>query len=231
MTQNSGAVSQRGASDSPASPYVIGLTGPIASGKSTIAEMLRDRGAEVIDADRVYRSLVSPGSELWRRVVERFGSSVVGPDGEIARPALAELVFDDPEALADLDRITHPTVVAEIRDRIARSSAPVVVIEAVKLVQSGLASDVDELWLITADPEMRLGRLMTRTGMDEAAARARIAAAPDTVPGGVEVAVVIDNSDDLAATSSAVADAWRAARSLAAQEKHKHLTLSQKEHS
>ena len=122
---------------------MIGLTGPIASGKSTVADLLRQRGAEVIDADRVYRSLLAPGSTLWRRVVERFGSAIVGPDGEIDRAALADIVFADPEALADLDRITHPAVVAEIRSRIARASSPLVVLEAVKLVQSGLASDVD----------------------------------------------------------------------------------------
>ncbi len=128
--------------------------------------MLRQRGAEVIDADRVYRSLLVPGSRLWRRVVERFGPAIVGPDGEIDRAALGRVVFADPEALADLDRITHPAVVAEIRSRIARSSAPLVVVEAVKLVQSGLASDVDALWFVTADPETRLHRLMSRSGMD-----------------------------------------------------------------
>ena len=87
-------------------PYVIGLTGPIASGKSTVAEMLHKCGAEVIDADRVYRDLLVPGSSLWRRVVERFGSAIVGSDGEIDRAALARVVFADSEALADW--ITSP---------------------------------------------------------------------------------------------------------------------------
>ena len=183
MTRDGGQISQRGSSDR--SPFVIGLTGPIASGKSTVAEMLRQRGAEVIDADRVYRSLLAPGSALWRRVVERFGPAIVRPDGEIDRAALAEMVFADPEALADLDRITHPAVVEEIRTRIAKTDAPLVVLEAVKLVQAGLASEVDALWFITADPETRLRRLMSRSGLDEASARARIAAAPDTVPQGV----------------------------------------------
>ena len=209
---------QHGPSDASTSPYVIGLTGPIASGKSTVAEMLRQRGAEVIDADRVYLSLTSPGSELWRRVVERFGPGVVLPDGGINRTALASVVFGDSEALADLDRITHPRVVAEIRESIARSNAPVVVIEAVKLIQSGLTTDVDSLWFVTADPETRLRRLMSRTGIDEATARARIAAAPDTIPEGVEVAVTIDNSHDLASTSSVVDNAWRAECSAAAKD-------------
>jgi dephospho-CoA kinase len=122
------------------------------------------------------------------------------------------VVFADPEALADLDRITHPAVVAEVRTRIARSTAPFVVLEAIKLVQSGLASDVDALWFVTADPETRRHRLMSRSGMDEASARARIAAAPDTVPEGVDVDVTIDNSGDLLSTSAAIDEAWRAVR-------------------
>jgi dephospho-CoA kinase len=231
MTLDGDEVHQRGPSDGLASPYVIGLTGPIASGKSTVAEMLRQRGAEIIDADRVYRSLLTPGSELWLRVVERFGPGIVRPDGGIDRAALAGVVFADPVSLADLDHITHPAVVAEIRNQISQSNAPVVVIEAVKLAQSGLASDVDALWLITADHETRLRRLMSRNGMDEATARARIAAAPDTLPEGVEAAVTIDNSNDLTSTSLAVDNAWRAARSGSSPNKHKPLMPSRKERS
>lgn len=229
MTREASAVMQQ-ATTNP-SPFVIGLTGPIASGKSTVAEMLRQRGAEVIDADRVYRALLVSGSDLWRRVVERFGPGIVGPDGEIDRAALAKIVFADRDALADLDRITHPAVVAEIRERIARSNAPIAVIEAVKLVQSGLAGDVDALWFITANPETRLSRLMSRTGLDEATARARIAAAPDTVPEGLEVAATIDNSGDLVSTSSSVDTAWRAAWSDLAQQKHKPGVPAQRERS
>jgi dephospho-CoA kinase len=229
MTRDDGATRPRGASDE--SPFIIGLTGPIASGKSTVAEMLRQHGAEVIDADRVYRSLLLAGSELWRRVVERFGSTIVRSDGEIDRATLAAMVFADPDALADLDRITHPAVVAEVRTRIAQTNAPVIVLEAVKLVQSGLDSDVDALWFITADPETRLRRLMARSGMDEASARVRIAAAPDTLPEGVDVAATIDTSGDLASTSSAVDDALRSAVFGPAQEKQKHLMQAIKERS
>src|SRR5918992_313984 len=212
MTHDVGEVSQRGVSDS--SPIVIGLTGPIASGKSTVAELLRQRGADVIDADGVYRSLLQPGSGLWRQVVARFGTEIVGPAGEIDRAALGRVVFADPAALADLDRITHPAVVAEVRTRMARSKAPLIVLEAVKLVQSGLASDVDALWFISADPETRLRRLMSRSGMDEASAQARIAAAPDTVPEGIDVGAMIDNSRDLSSTAAAIDGALQALRSI-----------------
>jgi dephospho-CoA kinase len=229
MTRDDLIVSRRRNSVPSTSPYVIGLTGPIASGKSTVAELLRQRGAEIIDADRIYRDLLAPGSMLWQRVVERFGPTIVGSDGDIDRAALAEIVFADPDALADLDRITHPAVIAEIRDRMARTSSPLVVLEAVKLVQSGLDSDVDALWFITADPETRLRRLMTRSGMDEESARVRIAAAPSTVPEGVEVDAIVDNSGDLASTSSVVDNAWRAVWLAPSQEEHKHLTPVQKE--
>ncbi len=229
MTHDVREVSQRGVSDS--SPFVIGLTGPIASGKSTIAEFLRQRGAEIIDADRVYRSLLHHGSDLWGQVVERFGPAIVGSDGEIDRAALGRVVFTDPAALADLDRITHPAVVAEVRTRIDRSSAPLIVLEAVKLVQSGLASDVDALWFVRADPETRLRRLMARSGMDEASARARIAAAPDTAPEGVDVGAVIDNSGELASTAAAIEDALQAVWSGPARRKHTHTMSAKKERS
>jgi dephospho-CoA kinase len=222
-------VANRSAGASSRLSYVIGLTGPIAAGKSTVAELLRQRGAEVIDADRVYRSLLAPGSTLWQQLKERFGPAIVGSDGQIDRAALANIVFSDPKELADLDRITHPAVVAEVRDRIAQTSSPLVVLEAVKLVQSGLTSDVDALWFITADPETRLRRLVSRSGLDEGQARARIEAAPQTVPEDVRIDATIDTSGDLTATASAVDDAWRALRFGQAQEKHKHLIAAEKE--
>jgi dephospho-CoA kinase len=229
MTDDGAGVGQWGSSGR--SPLVIGLTGPIASGKSTVAELLRQRGAAVIDADRVYRSLLQPESDLWRQIVERFGPGIVGLDGEIDRVALGGVVFADPAALADLDRITHPAVVTEVRRRIARSTAPLIVLEAVKLMQSGLASDVDALWFIGADPDTRLQRLMSRSGMDEASARARIAAAPDTVPAGVDVDATIDNSGDLASTAAAIDDAWRAMRSGSVRRQHRPLMAAKKERS
>jgi dephospho-CoA kinase len=231
MTREDVVVSRRRRNDLRTPPYVIGLTGPIASGKSTIAEMLRQRGAEIIDADHVYRCLMAPGSALWTRVVEQFGPAIVRADGDIDRAALAAIVFADPQALADLEQITHPAVIAEIRDQIARSGAPVIVLEAVKLAQSGLASDVDALWFITADPETRLRRLMSRSGMDQAQARARIAAAPDTVPEGVRLDATIDNSNDFASTALAVDDAWRAVEFGITQKKHGDLMSAQKERS
>jgi dephospho-CoA kinase len=175
---------------------VIGLTGTIASGKTTVAAMLAARGAEVIDGDRVYRDLLVPGSPLARRLVGRFGSQVAAPDGGIDRQALGKIVFSDAAALADLDALTHPAIVAETRRRIAASKAEVVVVEAVKLAQTDLVADLDALWLVTAEPEVRMERLEARNGLDAASARARIDAFPDPIPVGMEVDVVIDNSSN-----------------------------------
>jgi dephospho-CoA kinase len=185
-------------------PFVIGITGPIASGKSVVAGMLARRGAEVIEADRVYHALLAPGSELSRRIAERFGPDVVRPHGGIDRTALGEIVFQDPAALADLERLTHPAVVARIRAQVAASAAPLVVIEAVKLVQSGLLDVVDALWIVTADPDVRLRRLMARSGIGEDEAHSRIAAIPNPVPADARPDAVIDNSGDLCRTERAV---------------------------
>lgn len=189
-------------------PLVIGLTGPIASGKSTVAEMLRERGAEIIDADQVYHSLVRAHSPLLGAIATRFGPEVIRADGELDRPALASIVFNDPTALTDLDRITHPAVVAEVRHRLAQSTADYVVVEAVKLTQSGLAADVDSLWLIQAAPEMRVHRLMMRNGLGQTEARPRVFSAGNPLSADVQVDVTIDTSGSLASTRNAVDAAW-----------------------
>ena len=190
------------------SQIVIGLTGPIAAGKSTVAAMLRERGAEVIDADEVYRSLLTPGSRLSDQLVARFGPTILRPDGQIDRAALGEIVFADPIALGDLDRLTHPPVVAEVRRRLSQSRAPVVVIEAIKLGQSGLRDVIDRLWVVVAHPEVRLQRLMTRTNLDRETAERRLAAATAPLPGDIRVDAIIDASGDLEETAQAVTTAW-----------------------
>jgi dephospho-CoA kinase len=213
-------------------PLVIGLTGPIAAGKSTVAELLRHHGAAVIDADQVYRSLLTPGSDVWAQVVARFGPAVVGPDNQIDRAALGEIVFRDPAALADLDRISHPHVVAEIRRQIAASDADVVVVEAVKLVESGLLANVDSLWLVTADPEVRLRRL-SRRGLSEVEARARLEASSHVAVPDAPVDVVIENSRDMSCVERAVADAWHAVTAALASGEHNKpvASIETKEHS
>jgi dephospho-CoA kinase len=190
-------------------PVVIGLTGAIASGKSTVAGMLRQRGAEVIDADLVYHSLLAAGSLLNRRLVARFGPGILDSSGNIDRAALGRIVFADPAALADLDRITHPAVAAEIRRRVARATAPVVVIEAIKLVQSGLSEAMDAIWVVAAPPDIRLGRLIERGVLDREAAEQRLRIAFDPLSDDFTPDVVIDTSGALETTARQVDEAWR----------------------
>ncbi len=155
-------------------PYVIGVTGPIASGKSTVVRRLADHGAVVIDADLVYRDLVHPGAELTNRLADRFGSGILTSDGSLNRKALGAIVFSDPDALADLDRITHPAIIDEIGRRIDSLDADLAVIEAVKLSR-GTARFCNETWLVEIDPATQLDRLMNRSGIDREDAERRIA--------------------------------------------------------
>jgi dephospho-CoA kinase len=171
--------------------------------------MLRDRGAAVIDADQVYRSLLNPGSDVWQQIVARFGPGVLGPDQQIDRAALGAIVFSDPEALANLERLTHPAVVAEIRRQIATSDADVVAVEAVKLVESGLLADVDSLWVVTADPDVRRRRLAARSGLSDVEAERRLAASTHVATPNAPVAVGIQNSGDMSCMARAVARAWQ----------------------
>jgi dephospho-CoA kinase len=189
--------------------YVIGLTGPIASGKSTVSGLLVEHGAELIDADRVYQELVEPGSELWLQIVDRFGETIVNKSGEIDRQALGSVVFGNARDLEDLDQITHPAVVAEILRRIEKSTSQVIVIEAIKLFSSGLADYADVIWYIDADEQTRLKRLKSYRGLDETAARHRLSAAMAPIPAGVAPDVSIANNGSLDELKDVVASAWR----------------------
>ena len=161
----------------------IGLTGPIGCGKSTVAGWLAARGAVVVDADALVRAVPAPGEPAHEAVLARFGEAVRGADGMLDRAALARLVFTDAAALADLEAIVHPAVRPRILAAIAdadRAGAPAVVIEAIKLVEGGLAALCDEVWLVACDPEAQRARLAGR-GMAPADAERRIAAQGDLV--------------------------------------------------
>jgi len=169
---------------------------------------LAELGAQVIDSDTVYRELISPPSPLLNRVAERFGPGVLDASGALDRAALGKIVFSDPGELAALEVITHPAVIDEVRRRISGSSAKVVVNEAIRLVESGMANEVDVLWLVDADPEVRMHRLMARNSLDEATARARLVVSQPSLPDGLSFDEVIDNSGSLEDTRAAVRRAW-----------------------
>ena len=161
----------------------IGLTGPIGCGKSTVAGWLAARGAVAVDADAVARAVTAPGEPAHEAVLARFGDPVRGADGALDRAALARLVFADAAALRDLEAIVHPAVRPHILAAIEaadRAGAPAVVVEAIKLVEGGLAALCDEVWLVTCDPGAQRARLAGR-GMAPADARRRVAAQGDLV--------------------------------------------------
>ena len=173
MTRSGGAAAGRA--------LRIGLTGPIGCGKSTVAGWLAARGAVVIDADAVARAVTAPGEPTHEAVLARFGDAVRGADGTLDRAALARLVFADAAALRDLEALVHPAVRPRILAALEaadRAGAPAAVVEAIKLVEGGLAALCDEVWLVDCSPATQRARLAGREMAAEDAER-RIAAQGD----------------------------------------------------
>ncbi len=191
--------------------YLIGLTGNIACGKSTVLAMLREHGAAVIDADQVTRQVQQPGEPVYRQIVETFGDAILcKPGGPIDRQRLGAIVFSDPQALRRLEQIVHPAVHAHILAWLdnAATHARVAVIDAVKLLEAGWKQVCDAVWVVTCTPEQQLRRLMETRGMSEAEARMRITAQPPQESRVAQADVVIDNSGTLDATRAQVDAAW-----------------------
>ncbi len=155
----------------------VGLTGGIASGKTTVSDALEERGAVVIDADVLAREVVEPGTPGLAAVVERFGPGLLADDGQLDRAALGRLVFADPVARRDLEAIVHPAVRARAAALEAAAAADAVVVHVIPLlVETGQADDFDVLVVVDVEPEQQLERLRERSGLDDEAAMARIAA-------------------------------------------------------
>ena len=190
----------------------IGLTGPIGCGKSTVGGWLRDLGAAVVDADDVARRVVEPGEPALEAVLATFGDAVRTPDGRLDRAALGRIVFADPDALRRLEAIVHPAVRPRIEAAIAAAedrAAPAVVVEAIKLVEGGLAAMCDETWLVTCDPAAQRERLLAR-GTDPGDAEARIRTQGDLVARlGPVASRVIDTSGPAAAARARIEEAFR----------------------
>jgi dephospho-CoA kinase len=156
------------------SATVVGLTGPIGAGKSTVAAVLRELGAKVLDADAIVRDEQSRGTVGYSAIVQTFGTKVLGEDQEIDRSKLAAEVFGDPAKLAKLERILHPRVIARILEaRKMLREGEVLVVEAIKLLESGLRNVCDEIWVVVAPRELMLERLAAR-GMPRAEAELRL---------------------------------------------------------
>jgi len=156
------------------SATVVGLTGPIGAGKSTVAAILRELGAKVLDADALVRDEQSRGTVGYSAIVQAFGTKVLGEDKEIDRAKLAAEVFGDPAKLAKLERIMHPRVIARILEaRKMLREREVLVVEAIKLLESGLRNVCDEIWVVIAPRELMLERLAAR-GLSRAEAELRL---------------------------------------------------------
>jgi dephospho-CoA kinase len=214
--------------------YLIGLTGNIACGKSTVVEMLRELGAHVVDADRVTHDLQRAGEPVYAQIVAAFGPTILAePGGPIDRKRLGAIVFADPAALRRLEQIVHPAVHARIEAwldslrlgakglRLEEESksqvsslkaqvSSVAVIDAIKLLEAGWKPSCDAIWVVICPPEQQLARLVATRGMSEAEARGRIAAQPPQAAKVAQADVVIDNGGDIEDTRRQVEAAWRA---------------------
>ena len=192
----------------------IGLTGPIGCGKSTVASWLGELGAVVIDADDVAREVVARGTPGLGAVIREFGRGMLLPTGDLDRFRLGRLVFADPDALRRLEAIVHPAVRPRILDAMAEAEAagaPAVVVEAIKLVEGGLASICDEVWLVTCDGAEQRVRLSGR-GMPSDQASQRIAAQGDIAERLRRAATrIIDASGPREVARARVLEAWAAA--------------------
>ncbi len=189
---------------------IIGLTGGIATGKSTVAQMLRDRGAAIVDADEITRAVQEPGEPALSEIAARFGPEVLLPDGHLDRARLGEVVYADPAARKDLEAITHPRV----RDRIAREvaaamtgGAQLVAVDIPLLFEGGGAEPFEGVLLVYAPAATSMRRLMDRAGFTGDQARQRIDAQLPIEEKRRLATWVIDNSGALADTERQV-DAW-----------------------
>ena len=195
-------------------PIVIGLTGNIATGKSTVMEILARLGAMTIDADKLVHGMLERDSKIQSQVVNRFGLRIRQADGAIDRSKLGTIVFSDPAGLRDLEEIIHPHVGDQVKSLIANTSAPVVVIEAIKLLESDLRQQCDAIWVTTCSQEQQIQRLMHGRDMTRPQALARILSQPPQSEKIAQADVVIDTSGRYAETQHQVEHAWRQAQSL-----------------
>jgi len=191
---------------------VIGLTGGIGSGKSTVAQSLTELGAAIVDLDRVGHEALKAGGETWERIVGEFGKSILTPGGDIDRARLGEIVFNNPEALARLNRIMHPVIDTMVNAKVEeyrRQGAKVVVLEAAAMLEADRASQVDELWVTIAPEATLMNRLVERPGLSEEEAKARISSQMSSEERVRHADVVIDTDCTLDELKARVLVEWQ----------------------
>lgn len=188
--------------------YIIGLTGNIATGKSAVLKFLGELGAEVIDADRIAHEAIQPGASGYLKVIGAFGTDIVTSDGSIDRKRLGEIVFSDGDQLRRLEQIVHPLVHERIVERLQQVDKPVVVIEAIKLVEAGLTALCNEVWVVSSPKEAQLARLRASRTLSRAEALLRINAQPPQKEKIKVANVVIKNTGSLEDLRQRVVEEW-----------------------
>jgi dephospho-CoA kinase len=195
---------------------VIGLTGNIGSGKSTVARRLQSLGAKIIDADQIARQVVHPGTPGLQEIVNNFGPGILDSKGNLDRRKMASIVFADPRALVKLNEITHPRIISEVNREIASFNketktgavSEVLVIDAPLLIEAGLALIVDEVWVVKVDQSVQIERLAKRDGLTPEEALRRIAAQMPQKEKIKRATRVIDNSGEKKETIKQVDRHW-----------------------
>lgn len=180
---------------------VIGLTGGIGSGKSTISRYLREKGIVVLDADEIAREIVLPGSNVLKELAAFFGNEILLEDGSLNRKKLGAIVFADPEKKLQLDALTHGKILDCIVERIQaekKRRVPFVVLDAPLLLETGLDQVVDEVWLVEMKDDLRIDRVMKRDGLSKEEVKARMAQQMGAEEKRKKSHVILDNSTDIA---------------------------------
>jgi dephospho-CoA kinase len=191
--------------------HVIGLTGGIASGKSTVARFFREHDIPVIDADVLGHRTYEPGSDTFAAVVRTFGKELVAPDGTIDRKVLGAKVFGKPDELKKLTDIVWPGIrrlASQDLSEFETAGNGLVVLEAAVLFEAGWQDLTDEIWVVVVEPELAVERLAARNGLDPEAARARIASQLSNAERVAQADIVIENNGDLAALETRIQEAW-----------------------
>ena len=188
--------------------FIIGLTGNIATGKSVVRRMLEHLGAYSIDADQLSHRAIAKGAPGYQKVLDLFGNFILGPDGEIDRKKLGGIVFSDPAALQQLEYVIHPMVQQATNYLVSKTSAKVVVIEAIKLLESPMRQKVDSLWVVSSEQEKQIFRMVSSRRMDRSEALKRIKAQSPQSEKIKEADFVIRNNNGFEDTWNQVYNTW-----------------------
>jgi dephospho-CoA kinase len=188
--------------------YIIGLVGNIGSGKSTVLRMLEKLGAETVDADQLVHEVMAQDSPVSRAIVDAFGEEILDEDGNVDRKRLGSVVFEDRQALTRLEQVVHPAVDRLFVETVSSSDAPIMAVEAVKLVESGAHRLLSSLWLVTCPAEERLRRLVEDRGADPEEVKERLNAQMTEEDLAQWADVIIDNGGTLEHTWEQVKSEW-----------------------